>query len=82
MTQAQAVCGSVTKAQMVINMANNGVLSVSNVLYGVLTGTISLSTAATIASTAAVTALKAALTALTGPIGWVIAGIGLLVGAG
>ncbi|HEL1820354.1 tape measure protein [Streptococcus suis] len=82
MTQAQAVCGSVTKAQMVINMANNGVLSVSNVLYGVLTGTISLSTAATIASTAAVTALKAALTALTGPIGRVIAGIGLLVGAG
>ncbi|MHC3614611.1 tape measure protein [Streptococcus suis] len=82
MTQAQAVCGSVTKAQTVINMANNGVLSVSNVLYGVLTGTISLSTAATIASTAAVTALKAALTALTGPIGWVIAGIGLLVGAG
>ncbi|MGJ5931112.1 tape measure protein [Streptococcus suis] len=82
MTQAQAVCGSVTKAQMVINMANNGVLSVSNVLYGVLTGTISLSTAATIASTAAVTALKVALTALTGPIGWVIAGIGLLVGAG
>ncbi|WP_105095271.1 tape measure protein [Streptococcus suis] len=82
MTQAQAVCGSVTKAQMVINMANNGVLSVSNVLYGVLTGTISLSTAATIASTVAVTALKAALTALTGPIGWVIAGIGLLVGAG
>ncbi|WP_416367529.1 hypothetical protein, partial [Streptococcus suis] len=63
-------------------MANNGVLSVSNVLYGVLTGTISLSTAATIASTVAVTALKAALTALTGPIGWVIAGIGLLVGAG
>ncbi|MEE3691705.1 tape measure protein [Streptococcus suis] len=82
MTQAQAVCGSVTKAQMVINMANNGVLSVSNVLYGVLTGTISLSTAATIASTAAVTAFNAALTALTGPIGWVIAGIGLLVGAG
>lgn len=82
MTQAQAVCGPVTKAQMVINMANNRVLSVSNVLYGVLTGTISLSTAATIASTAAVTALKAALTALTGPIGWVIAGIGLLVGAG
>ncbi|HEM2836638.1 TPA: tape measure protein [Streptococcus suis] len=82
MTQAQAVCGSVTKAQMVINMANNGVLSVSNVLYGVLTGTISLSTAATIASTAAVTALNAALTALTGPIGRVIAGIGLLVGAG
>lgn len=82
MTAAQATCGTVTKAQMVANLANNGALTASNVLYGVLTGAISLQTAATIAATAATTAFKAALTALTGPVGWVIGAIGLLVGAG
>lgn len=81
MTAAQATCGSVTKAQMVANLANNGALTASNLLYGVLTGAISLQTAATIAATAATTAFKAALTALTGPIGWVVAGVGLAVGA-
>ncbi|MGP0146543.1 tape measure protein [Streptococcus pneumoniae] len=81
MTAAQATCGSVTKAQMVANLANNGALTASNLLYGVLTGSISLQTAATIAATAATTAFKAALTALTGPIGLVVAGVGLAVGA-
>ncbi|ORJ31783.1 hypothetical protein ATE37_07060 [Streptococcus oralis subsp. tigurinus] len=81
-TAAQATCGTVTKAQMVANLANNGALTASTVLYGVLTGAISLQTAATIAATAATTAFKAALTALTGPVGWVIGAIGLLVGAG
>lgn len=80
MTAAQATCGSVTKAQMVANLANNGALTASNLLYGVLTGSISLQTAATIAATAATTAFKAALTALTGPIGLVVAGVGLAVG--
>lgn len=80
-TAAQATCGTVTKAQMVANLANNGALTASTVLYGVLTGAISLQTAATIAATAATTAFKAALTTLTGPIGWVVAGIGLAVGA-
>ena len=81
MTAAQATCGTVTKAQMVANLANNGALTASNLLYGVLTGAISLQTAATIAATAATTAFKAALTALTGPIGWIVAGVGLAVGA-
>lgn len=80
MTAAQATCGSVTKAQLVANLANNGALTASNLLYGVLTGSISLQTAATIAATAATTAFKAALPALTGPIGLVVAGIGLVVG--
>ena len=80
-TAAQATCGTVTKAQMVANLANNGALTASTVLYGVLTGAISLQTAATIAATAATTAFKAALTALTGPIGLVVAGVGLVVGA-
>lgn len=81
MTAAQATCGTVTKAQMVANLANNGALTASNLLYGVLTGAISLQTAITIAATAATTAFKAALTALTGPIGWIVAGVGLAVGA-
>lgn len=81
MTAAQATCGSVTKAQMVANLANNGALTASNLLYGVLTGAISLQTATTIAATAATTAFKAALTALTGPIGLVVTGVGLAVGA-
>lgn len=81
MTAAQATCGTVTKAQMVANLANNGALTASNLLYGVLTGAISLQTVATIAATAATTAFKAALTALTGPIGWIVAGVGLAVGA-
>lgn len=80
-TAAQATCGTVTKAQMVANLANNGALTASTVLYGVLTGAISLQTAVTIAATAATTAFKAALTALTGPVGWIVAGVGLAVGA-
>lgn len=88
LTAAQATYGSITKAQLVAHLANNGALTASNFLYGVLTGSISLQTAATIAATAAttafkagLTAVKAALTALTGPIGLVVAGVGLAVGA-
>ncbi|MDS4790892.1 tape measure protein [Streptococcus pneumoniae] len=81
LTAAQATYGSITKAQLVAHLANNGALTASNLLYGVLTGSISLQTAATIAATAATTAFKAGLTALTGPIGLVVAGVGLAVGA-
>lgn len=88
LTAAQATYGSITKAQLVAHLANNGALTASNLLYGVLTGSISLQTAATIAATAAttafkagLTAVKAALTALTGPLGLVVAGVGLAVGA-
>lgn len=88
LTAAQATYGSITKAQLVAHLANNGALTASNLLYEVLTGSISLQTAATIAATAAttafkagLTAVKAALTALTGPIGLVVAGVGLAVGA-
>ncbi|CJJ70076.1 phage minor tail protein [Streptococcus pneumoniae] len=86
LTAAQATYGSITKAQLVAHLANNGALTASNLLYGVLTGSISLQTAATIAATAAttafkagLTAVKAALTALTGPLGLVVAGVGLAV---
>ncbi|HHA9239058.1 TPA: tape measure protein [Streptococcus pneumoniae] len=81
LTAAQATYGSITKAQLVAHLANNGALTASNLLYGVLTGSISLQTAATTAFKAGLTAVKAALTALTGPIGLVVAGVGLAVGA-
>lgn len=71
-----------TKADIVARLSQIGVLKASTLIYGVMTGAISLSTAATIAATAAVTAFKTALTVLTGPIGWVVAGVGALVAAG
>ncbi|MGF3047329.1 tape measure protein, partial [Streptococcus pyogenes] len=81
-TAVQAVSTTMTKADMVARLSQLGVLKASTVIYGVMTGAISLSTAATIASTAAVTALKAALVALTGPVGWVVGAIGALVAVG
>lgn len=81
-TAVQAVSTTMTKADMVARLSQLGVLKASTVIYGVMTGAISLSTAATIAGTAAVTALKAALVALTGPVGWVVGAIGALVAVG
>ncbi|HEM3666996.1 TPA: tape measure protein [Streptococcus suis] len=71
-----------TNANTTAEMLKYKVMSAGVLVHGVLTGAISIQTFATITLTAAVGALKAALTALTGPIGWVVAGIGLLVGAG
>ncbi|MGU7777533.1 tape measure protein [Streptococcus suis] len=71
-----------TNANTTAEMLKYKAMSAGVLVHGLLTGAISIQTFATIASTAAVTAFNAALTALTGPIGWVIAGIGLLVGAG
>ncbi|CYU29224.1 tape measure protein [Streptococcus suis] len=71
-----------TNANTTAEMLKYKAMSAGVLVHGLLTGAISIQTFATIASTAAVTAFNVALTALTGPIGWVIAGIGLLVGAG
>ncbi|WP_155974228.1 tape measure protein [Streptococcus ruminantium] len=71
-----------TNANTTAEMLKYKAMSAGVLVHGLLTGAIRIQTFATIASTAAVTALKTALTALTGPIGWVVAGIGLLVGAG
>lgn len=73
---------STQKTSMAVTAANNGLVTASSLLYGVLTGSISLSTAASIAMTAATAALSTALKVLTGPVGWVVAGIGALAAAG
>lgn len=68
-----------TKAQTLAEMAKNGQITISSALIGVLTGGISAQTVATTLATAATTAFSAALKILAGPVGWVVAAIGLLV---
>lgn len=72
----------VQKGGMAITAANNGLIKVSTLLYGVMTGSISAGSAATIIMTTVTTAFSAALKVAMGPIGWVAAGIGLLTTAG
>lgn len=72
----------VQKAGMTATAANNGLIKLSTLLYGVMTGSISLGTGATILMTTATTAFSAALKVAMGPIGWIIGGIGLLTTAG
>lgn len=72
----------VQKAGMAATAANNGLIKLSTLLYGVMTGSISLGTGATILMTTATTAFSAALKVAMGPIGWIIGGIGLLTTAG
>lgn len=76
--EAEVAKIGVQKVGMAATAANNGMLTLSNVLYGVLTGSISASAAATAIMTAATSALSAAITFLTGPIGWIVGGIAAL----
>lgn len=79
--EAEVAKIGVQKVGMAATAANNGMLTLSNVLYGVLTGSISATAAATAIMTAATTALSAAITFLTGPIGWIVGGIAALTTA-
>ena len=64
------------------NLASLKALTAKNVVLGLLTGQLGLSTAATLLKAKAVTVLSGVMKALSGPIGWVVAGIGLLVAGG
>ncbi|MCM3110687.1 tape measure protein [Lederbergia lenta] len=66
-------------AQTVAQARQTGVITTSNLVIGVLTGKITLATAATIVQTTATYAFGAAVKFLMGPVGWVTAAIGLLV---
>lgn len=63
-------------------IASNGAITIKTALIGVLTGGIKLQTVATTIATAATGAFSKALMFLTGPIGLVVAGVGVLVAAG
>ncbi|SHI01759.1 tape measure protein [Virgibacillus chiguensis] len=71
---AQVASTTAKKADIVATAAQTGAIKLSTLVIGVMTGKIKLATAATIA-------LAAAKKILMGPIGWVTAGIGALVGA-
>src|SRR5699024_1716365 len=66
-------------ADAVAKAAQAGSIKLSTLAIGVMTGRIKLSTAAQVIATTASYAFGAALKFLMGPVGWVTAGIGLLV---
>ena len=76
---AQIASTTATRADAVATVAQTGAITLSALTIGLLTGKVSLSTAAIIAKTVATYAWGAAIKFLMGPIGWVTAGIGLLV---
>lgn len=75
---ATAVSTGATKADILAKVAQTGSVKLSTLAIGVMTGTISLSTAAQVIGSAASYAFGAAIKFLMGPVGWVVAGIGLL----
>lgn len=81
-TTAEIASMTATKAQVASLAAQNGILPIGSALFGVMTGSITASTVATTLMTAATTAFSTALKIATGPIGWVVAGIGALVAGG
>lgn len=81
-TTAEIASMTATKAQVATLAAQNGILPIGSALIGVMTGSITASTVATTLMTAATTAFSTALKIATGPIGWVVAGVGALVAGG
>ena len=96
MATTTAKITALTNAKTVAELANNGVqtkylaanlasmsaLTAKNIVVGLLTGSLTLNTAATLLQAKAVVVLSGALKFITGPIGWVVLGIGALVTAG
>lgn len=78
-TTAQMLLTGATQAEIATRLAQVSTISVSTFAIGVLTGKIGLATAATVLKTAATYAWGVAVKFLMGPIGWITAGIGLLV---
>ncbi|MBW4827653.1 MAG: tape measure protein [Clostridiaceae bacterium] len=80
-TTAQLLKSTATNSDTVATIANAKAMTIKNILLGVLTRQMTLSAAATALKTKAVVVLSGALKALTGPIGWVVIGLGALVTA-
>ncbi|WP_373752364.1 tape measure protein [Jeotgalibaca porci] len=81
-TAAELANNSVQAKYIAVNLASMKALTAKNIVVGLLTGSLTLSTAATLLKAKAVGVLSGALKLLSGPVGWVIVGIGLLVAAG
>src|SRR5699024_5833229 len=75
---AQVASTTATKADVVAKAAQTGAVKLSTLVIGAMTGTISLSTAAQAVATTATYAFGAALRFLTGPVGWIVTGVGAL----
>lgn len=69
---------AVTKAQTLVQAAQNGTIGLGTAAIGLLTGALTAHEVITIAATAATKALSAALGFLTSPIGIVVAAVGVL----
>lgn len=81
-TAAELANNGVQAKYLAANLASMSALTAKNVVIGLLTGSLTLSTAATLLKAKAVLVLSGALKFLTGPVGWVVLGIGALVTAG
>lgn len=78
-TIAQILGTKATTADIVAKTAHLTSLKLSTLAVGVFTGAISAKTAVQIIATKVTYGLAAAIKFLSGPIGWVVAGLGLLV---
>ena len=81
-TLAELANSKVQATYLAANLASLKALTAKNIIIGLLTGQLKLSTAATLLKAKAVTILSGVLKALSGPVGWVVAGIGGLVAGG
>ncbi|PWJ49357.1 tape measure protein [Faecalicatena contorta] len=72
---------AVTKAQTLVQAAQNGTIGIGTAAIGLLTGALTTHEVVTIAATAATKALTAAIGFLTSPIGLVVSALGVLVSA-
>lgn len=81
-TTAELANNAVQAKYLAANLASMTALTAKNVVIGLLTGSLTLSTAATLLKAKAVLVLSGALKFLMGPVGWVVLGIGALVAAG
>nr|WP_319218578.1 tape measure protein [uncultured Trichococcus sp.] len=81
-TTAELMDSAMQTKYLAANLASMSALTAKNVVVGLLTGSLTLNTAATLLQAKAVVVLSGALKFITGPIGWVVLGIGALVTAG
>lgn len=80
-TTVSKTSAATTKILAAAQKTYTGILTAANVVQGVLTGRITLSTAAMLAKAAASKLLGTALKVMSGPVGWVTLGVGALAGA-